>query len=346
MKALMICHVNRLPYRVMLCAAQAGAEVYVLGGSRSKSLRFSRYCKKFIPSKCPFDGSVSSEMVEQINRIIPQHGIDIVMPGDAESSRTFAGLRDQIQTKCFPGPGLELFDRLNDKSQFIELCEQLEIPHPKSRLYESKSQLVEELQDDVLTFPLLLKPLSLYASKGIVRVNSKVDLQKTDKGAFPKLAQEFVEGEDIGASIWCIGGEITSFIAHAVKRGRYVTFDSPEIFESLSRIASNMNLEGVYNFDMRASKEGQILYLECNPRVFFKINLSLIAGINFVAPGLFPSRSYPQFLSEHASFITSRALTTAIYKPWTLSRRDRSFAKTLVKDPVNLYLELARTDSY
>ena len=37
---------------------------------------------------------------------------------------------------------------------------------------------------------------------------------------------------------------------------------------------------------MILTPDGAVHYLECNPRFFYKINLSMIAGVNFVAHGL------------------------------------------------------------
>jgi len=348
MKVLLVCHFVRLPYRVMRCASLAGAEVYVLGDGVSKLLRFSRFCKRLYKTSCPFDGSVSTDMVDQINKLSEELGIDVVMPGDPESSRSFAGIRDQLSARAFPGPSLKVFDLLNDKSSFAALCTELDIPHPKSTFFCRKEQLISEISSGNLGFPLVVKPLDQYGSRGFLKITKENAAKQLEGFEYDKaIAQEFVPGSDIGASVFCRQGRILTFIAHELVDGVYRTFERPDVYEVISRLAKHLSLEGVYNFDMRLTKEDQAVFLECNPRVFFKMFHSAIAGINFLEPGLFPDRSgIATGRSEPTKTRGSRALVKVVHKPWVLSQRDRQFAQSLVNDPINLLIELTRIDAY
>jgi hypothetical protein len=67
-------------------------------------------------------------------------------------------------------------------------------------------------------------------------------------------------------SIYCRDGKIVTFVAHEYRRRVYTTFWSDRIFEDLARIAVRIGADGVYNFDMIVADNGNIYYLECNPR--------------------------------------------------------------------------------
>ena len=72
---------------------------------------------------------------------------------------------------------------------------------------------------------------------------------------------------------------------------------------------------------MRRALDGTIYYLECNPRFFYKIDLSMMAGINFVRQGI-------TWTPDAAVRVASGdvrlpiALVTVLWTPWRITRRD------------------------
>ncbi|HUO11328.1 MAG TPA: ATP-grasp domain-containing protein, partial [Caulobacteraceae bacterium] len=147
----------------------------------------------------------------------------------------------------------------------------------------------------------------------------------------PILVQEFVSGEDVGASVYCVNGEIKSFIAHRYHRAIYSTFFEQRIFDDIAKIARHSNVNGVLNFDMRLTKGGGLFYLECNPRFFFKIAMSMLAGVNFVAAGL-PGCGAPLRLEASETIRFPKALLAALPTPWRL-KGGAAVLRHLLSDP-------------
>ena len=89
------------------------------------------------------------------------------------------------------------------------------------------------------------------------------------------------------------------------------------------------------NFDMRVGSNGVVYWLECNPRFFFKMFMSLLAGIPFVEFGL-PnwSISGPSALPSGTNVRFFRAAAIELFRPWRLTRRDLGYLCFVLADPV------------
>lgn len=348
MKGLMISRLVTHPYRVMRTFSELDVEVHVLGSKITEGLKYSRYCKSFTKSLFDFDGDFCPEMADEANAVIDRLGIDIVFPSDHASCRSFHGIKDRLRAKSFPGPSLEVFDELNDKSKFTKLCQDLGIPTPATQVFENRQQLFDQIESSGIHLPSIAKPLNLAANRGIVKLSKDNVCDSRSLMTLinyePIIVQDFIDGEDIGASIYCVEGRITHFIAHALKDGVYSTFGGLGIFESLDKIARKFALDGVYNFDMRLTPDGQVFYLECNPRFFYKMNLSMIAGMNFVEPGINPEVSQSLIVAPDSQTRTSRALPAVAIQPWRLTKHDLAFLRYTFKDPVSYLREVFRID--
>ena len=342
----MICHRIRLPYRVMRCMTAAGVEVHVLGNELSRGLRYSKDCHGFTEASFDFDGQFSDAMAAEINALCREVGAEIVFPGCALSSRSLSGLKGKLDVTCFPGPSLDQFDLLNNKWEFINLCLENEIPCPKSSLISTKEEIAGLLADGSLALPIMAKPLCMDGEKGVIKLTQKTlkaQLESIDYA--PLLVQEFIEGDDIGASAFCRSGEIVAFLSHRLDGGEYSTFTNELIRASISKISRQLELNGVYNFDMRRAADGTIYFLECNPRFFFKMPLSLAAGINFALPGIDPNYAIRQ-PSEPGETLTRtpKAWPQLLLRPWRMSKRDRQFTWFLLSDPISFLREMTHID--
>jgi hypothetical protein len=344
MRILMICGLYTMPYRIMRCAAAAGADIYIVGNELSTGFRHSRIPKKFVLSPIAFDGSATPEMLEEINRYIAEFDIDMVIAGDAMATRSLTGLRSHIKAPCFPMPSLEQFDTLNNKWIFTQMCGELGIPCPASRLFETREDLLRAIEVGEVKLPSMAKALSMNASHGIYKLdteNARATVASIEYS--PILVQDFIPGADIGASIYCEGGEIRSFILHILKRATYTAFDNESVRDALTRIARKAKIDGVYNFDMRLAADGRIYYLECNPRFFYKINLSMLAGINFVQAGL-PGGATQATVPSGTRVSEPKAFLAMLPTPWRLIRRDFTSLAYFLSDPIPYVRELLRIE--
>jgi ATP-grasp in the biosynthetic pathway with Ter operon len=338
-RVLLLSSLITLPYRVMRCAAAAGAEVYVLGSGSSKGLSYSRHCKQFVANETSVTGERDPRLADKINRCVAEFGIDMVLPGDAAAMRSLLAIQDLVAAPYFPAPTLAQFDYLNNKWNFTNLCKDLNIPCPDSVLVADRAELLAKIEIGRIDFPAIAKPLSLDASQGVFKLeadNARAQAQRISYS--PILVQKFISGEDIGASVYCEQGEIKSFIAHRLKRATYETLGDSTIMPTIARIARDQRLNGVFNFDMRRTPDGRIFYLECNPRFFFKINLSMVAGINFVARGL-GRTDIPSAVAPGTKVRMPKALVASLLSPWVLGARDLKMLWYFVNDPVSYVRE-------
>lgn len=335
-----------MPYRVMRVAHDAGAEVYVLGGTISECLKHSRFCQKFLPTDIAITGERDPALAQEINRWVGWFGIDMVLAGDVEATRALIATGDLIDARLFPMPTLQQFDDLNNKWFFTELCGEIGILTPKSRYLRDPAALREELSAGRIALPAIVKPINHDGSLGVIRLdtdNALAQSVKIDYG--PMIVQEFIPGRDIGASVYCERGEIKAFIAHELARATYRPLDDARIYGALARIMARMGVDGVFNFDMRLAPDGSIYYLECNPRFFFKINLSMLAGVNFVAMGMATAQLATATPEAVERVRLPKALAAAaLTAPWTITARDLKMLWYLARDPISSLRETLGID--
>jgi len=334
-----------MPYRVMRVAEAAGGNVYVLGSAKSKGLRYSRYCERFVSTRRPMAGLRDFELAAEINRYVADFDIKMVLPGDAEATRSILAINDLLDAPCFPAPDLEQFDYLNNKWHFTNLCRSLGVLCPTTWLLRDAGALSAMLDSGEIPLPAIAKPLNQDGGLGVVRIdaaNSRAQIRNI--GYAPILVQELIDGADIGASVYCEGGNIKAFIAHQLRRATYYTLDQPCILSTLTRIVQHLKCDGVFNFDMRLAPNGNVYYLECNPRLFFKISLSMLAGINFIKYGFgaAPDAYKPQLTGNVR---LPKALALAMLTPWRISKRDLRALWHLWGDPISYLREAFGIDS-
>lgn len=339
---LLIATMFRTPYRTLRCAQSAGAKVFVLGNDSAKGLQTSRYCQAFMHAARPICGEFDADLAEQINHISQEHGIDLILAGDALSTRSLIAMREHLKSPCFPMPDLKQFDLLNNKWKFYQLCRSLDIKTPQSQLFDNAKDLMNEIHWQ--GYPKIVKPIDKESNQGVIKVTQR-DIQKNMNliSYSPILLQDFIEGEDVGASVLCKNGQITTFVAHAYHRYVYAAFFHQSIYNDLKKIVEFLKLEGIFNFDMRRTPDGQIYYLECNPRVFWKISMSMLAGINFISAGLSDAnQNNPLPLSTHPILVQypQSTMLYALTAPWKLNESSWNVLKYLFRDPIPYLREL------
>lgn len=342
-KILLVATVFNLAYRVLRCAQAAGAEVYVLGNPGAGALNFSRCCRGFTRSFAVINGERDRNLAVEINCLAKQLGIGMVLPGCAHSTRALIAVRDLIEPPCFPLPPLDCFDLLNNKWTFAHLCHQLGIKHPATWLFPDARRLADEMSRGSVIPPLVAKPLSWSGGKlgaaGVVKIDRADDERLASIYYEPVLAQQFVAGSEIGASIYAAGGRVEAFIAHKYVRRIYSTFHDEEILAATEKIAAHLRLDGVYNFDMIRTPDNVVHFLECNPRFFFKIDLSRAAGINFVALGLAPDRRDRMLTVPNGAQVRQPEAVLATLFRHGVTNRDISLARQHLSDPAPYLLE-------
>ena len=149
------------------------------------------------------------------------------------------------------------------------------------------------------------------------------------------IVQEFVDGADVAASVYCDHAEIKAFIIHRRKRETYFTFESDAIRADVEKIVAATKAHGILNFDMRIAKNGAVYWLECNPRFFFWVHMALLAGIPFVEFGL-PNWdvSGSSTLPTDTNVRSFKAAAVELVRPWRLTKRDLAYLRFVLADPI------------
>lgn len=332
-RVLLLAALCKLPYRVLRCLSDAGAEVIVLGAREAIGLSYSRYCRKFFRCVSRIDGDLNPELAIEINRVVNAYSIDLVVAGDAPSTRSLIEIVEDLDAPCFPMPDLEAFDLLNNKWRFTQLCNEMGITCPESRFFDDAKRLCAEYYHAGLPFPLIAKPLSRDSGIGCVVAESEKDIRKLSRISYsPIIVQDYIFGEDIGTSMFCRDGKIEAFLVHSYIKATYTAYDEPAIYQSVARIARRLRLSGIFNFDMRLTADGEVYFLECNPRVFYKIAMSMLVGVNFLGAG-FPWRR-PAETPSLAGPVAIRFPKAVLGAPWKLDAAARRVLGFLLEDPL------------
>jgi len=81
--------------------------------------------------------------------------------------------------------------------------------------------------------------------------------------------------------------------------------------------------------------DGDVYWLECNPRFFFWTHMSLLAGIPFAEFGL-PNWcvSGSSTLPTGTNVRSFKAAAVELARPWRLTRRDFGYLRFVLADPV------------
>lgn len=342
LRVLLIATRFELPYRVLRCAQAGGGEVYVLGNAPAAPLRLSRHCKQFFLSEHTIRGEADQALVGEICRIARERSIDVIIPGDDISMRAMITAESSLLTPCFPHTTLDHFDILNNKWTFAALCAEISLPHPSTRLFSERSAVLQEVRSCSPEHALIAKPLSLSGGEGVVLFDGKASDERVENIWYrPILLQEFIHGQDICATVYAYKGSVRTFICYTYRRKTYVAFHDQRIYADLQKLVSHLHLDGVYNFDIRMMSDGSLYYLECNPRFFHNMNLSLIGGINFVTLGLpREDRQFPTLLSAPVQVRQPEAALRCA--PWRLTSRDFGMAAYFLSDPLPYFIEKLR----
>jgi biotin carboxylase len=333
-----------LQFRVLRCAADAADEVHVLGTASSRRITSSRCLTGFHPAAHLDDPVDLAEAADEIDRVAAQLDAALVIPGDGRATRLFARLRGRLRAACFPVPTAPVFDLLNDKWRFGQLCGELGVPYPAARLFVDWAELRAAAGRGELPFPIIVKPIDQAGGRGVVVFRSLEELLARGGRAglraraidyAPVLAQRFVEGDDICLSAFCRHGEVLADVVYRKRGGDCLFTENPELVELAGRVLGHVAYDGVSNFDARVDRAGRVHLVECNPRFWYTMDMTLLAGVNFVALGLQEAVARDVGARTVGAVLLSNAsLLRALGAPWTMTSLDLTVLRYRLRDPV------------
>lgn len=280
---LLLAEDDNFGYRILSAAHASGARVHVLARGTAARLARSRLARSVTPATGRFDDATPDAMIAEIDALADRLAIDVVIPGNPLTTRFLIKASDRLTARTLPAPALATFDRLNDKFAFARLLDRLGLPAPPSRLFADGDALARAFVRGELRQPAMIKPLSESGGRGVRRIGAD-DIGIAAACSYaPVLWQGFVAGVDVSAAAVCRQGEIRGFVAWRRFPGGLTFLEPGELGRQVERIVMDQSLTGVFNFDLRGDADlKQFSWLECNPRVFYSIDLLAAVGLHLI----------------------------------------------------------------
>jgi predicted ATP-grasp superfamily ATP-dependent carboligase len=266
-------------------------DVYVMSNARNKSMRYSRYVRKFI-----YYPKTEAELdwIANINKVVQEHDIDVVMPVWEIGVKTLVKHKDKIVQKdrlCLLPPWQELTIAIN-KELLAKHLEVHQLPYPTTIPLDSIDQL-DQLKG--LKFPILLKPNEGFGGGHGIRIFSSIKEVKEyyvkSKIDYPCLLQEYIDGYDIDCSVLCKAGEVLAFTIQKGNLESNRKFGPPigldflyesELYGIVEKLMKSLHWSGVAHIDLRYDiNNKQFKVIEINTRYWGSLDASILAGVNF-----------------------------------------------------------------
>lgn len=343
-KALILANGFRLQYRTLRCAAPLFDRVEVYGTTDARALSRSLFCRRFHPSRSGPGAFGTVADLDAVNRILTERGIDYLLPSDADTTRFLAEHRTSIAAACYPVPNAGTFDTLNDKAQFARFCARLDLPHPATRLCDSADEVRAVLATAKPGSDFVVKPLGLWGSLGVARIGKDTAEPVLQALSYsPILLQDYIPGNEFTTVALARAGSLEKVVHYRREGSAVQFFDQSEATQLAGTIAAALSYDGVMAFDVRVDPAGRLFLIECNPRFWYRMDVAMRAGANFIEYGLWPERSKAKGLFPLRPVRLDGAATVLghVLRPWSLSGSDRAFLRFALSDPLPVALTLA-----
>ncbi len=336
---LMVAFAFTLPYHVMRAAADAGIKVHVLGNGVSDALRTSRHCASYRWLDGPGEPENAAQILDEIENLVRRHKIDVIFPSDDVSTRLLIAIRNRLPVRSSLLPDLATFDLLNNKWNFTRYCHAEGVRVPEGWCFETLGSLRAALRSGEIALPLTVKPTNRSGSVGVFHLREESDRALLDRIEYqPILVQRHIIGESVCISTICRDGRV---IAHAGQRRdqrRFSLFSHPDLLRNTERLAAATGLTGPANFDAIIEAETDLAYIvECNPRFWYTIYLSMLFGLNFMRPALAEQApaAEPETMVSDALELSLRHTIRHYFRA---KPTDRALARYHLLDPIPYFL--------
>lgn len=188
---------------------------------------------------------------------------------------------------------------LLSSKKIIEICnykENTQSFFEDNNIKSPKTYVLEDIQKD-LEFPLIIKPSEGMGSQNVFKVKNRKELMFFSEYIENPIIQEFIEGEEYTVDVLCdFKGNPVYLIPRKrieVRSGEVskskVVLDS-EIIEQTKIVIEKLNtykdrnglgVQGPLTIQCFKERDGELVFLEINPRLGGGVPLSFEAGANY-----------------------------------------------------------------
>ena len=202
---------------------------------------------------------------------IEQRGIALVIPTCEEVLHLGALWARRAPKAVLFAPKMADLSQVHHKYDFIRLCEELDLPTPRTHLIVSRLELERHAPK---ARDLVFKPVwSRFGSQVLISPNAKALDKIHPTAEAPWVAQEYVNGTELCIYAVARAGKLVALSAYRglvrAGPGAAVCFapeSSTQLRPFVEKIVSATEWTGQISFDVMLTQDSSILPLECNPR--------------------------------------------------------------------------------
>lgn len=244
---------------------------------------------------------------EELVEIIQREKIDFIYPTNALVIDALILKRDQIPCRLVLAPS-DLVLLTRSKRRTLTFLQDI-IHTPK--MFESASA--------VDSFPVFIKPDSLYGAQGAYIVESRIQLEEIVKQKTDILIQEYLTGEEYTVDCFSNSSGALQFSAPRI-RGRIrmgTTMHScilsgteaGELIAMAQKISNKLRLPGAWFFQVKRNSSGKFALLEVEARIAGTMCLNRVRGVNFPLLSLYLAAGHDiEILVNDTDYTLDRAL--------------------------------------
>ncbi|NOQ24381.1 MAG: hypothetical protein GQ564_03380 [Bacteroidales bacterium] len=244
---------------------------------------------------CPKWAENPDEFKDFYFDFISKTKIDVVVPMNDDSARFLSQYKDEYISKISCTiPDLEIFNNGYDKNKLMNLCKELDLPHPNTADLE-----ITDLKEasKITGLPAIIKPNFTAGGRGMKIVYSQNELEESypsirenygpchmqkyiDSGGNQFKVQIFVDQK--GVEVSTVMHKVRYYPEKGGSSACNVTVQRPDLVEQGLKILRKIKWMGFADFDMIGDPDdGIVKFMEMNPRVPACIRTSFVSGVDF-----------------------------------------------------------------
>lgn len=280
-------------YSVARSLKESGFRVIIAASTRMSYGFLSRYPSKRLLSP---DSKKHKDYIHFLEEAVKNHPINVMIPLTNDTAEILSEFYEKFEAmgvKVAQMPW-NAFIKAHDKEKLMELCEQISVPHPRTRHLD-----INTLDDDAqyIGFPALIKPNVSVGARGIVKVDDVEQLRKTAAQSLADYGsctlQQFINNEERYFNAILFRNKKGEICAHTILEiTRFfpvnggsscfcTTVENPQLVEICTRVLDELQWVGIADFDVLLDKNEGFKIIEINPRIPASIHAAYNAGVNF-----------------------------------------------------------------
>ncbi len=285
----------RMAHVIAKALASRGVEVIVADSVPRSFSFFSRYAKGHFLYPSPY--SEQEAFVQCLLKNVESLGCDVLIPIHEETFLIAKHIDDFVGKVGLALPTYDQILAVHFKDRFFALCQNLDVPIPRSRILNWVSEAKKVSQE--FRFPVVLKPRQGGGNYGIEYINKAEDFTYRYRACLEKhrltperlIVQEYIDvGKKFSQAFVYDNGKMVASFADIHLRdypasGGSGTFrestHEPQLEQLGRRVLDHLCWHGVAECEfIRERHSGKPYMIEINPRIWGGVNSAVSAGLN------------------------------------------------------------------